>query len=39
MCLDIAIDMNEILNTVRGDKSDADIDIGGERKVMQIKII
>ena len=31
MCLDIAIDMDEILNTIRGDNSDADIELGCEK--------
>ena len=28
MCLDTVTDMNETLNTVPGDNSDADIDLG-----------
>ena len=28
MCLDRATDINEIFNTVTGDSSDADIDLG-----------
>ena len=27
MCLDIATDMNEVLNTVLGDASDTDVDL------------
>ena len=33
MCLDTVTDMNETLNTVPGDNSDADIDLGYQNNV------
>lgn len=33
MCVDTAIDMNEILNTLLSDASDADIDLAHEKNV------